>query len=562
MLHDKKEFIARHVVIDGVSTEDVFNALEIPPDRALGDIALPCFKFAKALRKSPVIIAEEVAKTTKIKAPLKEVTAVNGFVNFKFDKSDFAETLICRVLKEGEHFGAARIGHGKCVCIDYSSINIAKPFHIGHLMTTVIGASLYRVYQKLGYKTVGINHLGDWGTQFGKLIVAYKKWGNGTISSVKALNELYVKFHAESEKDDTLNDLARAAFKAMENGDKDALDLYNLFKEITLKEVEKTYKRLRVTFDSYNGEAFYNDKMQPVLDELSRKNLLIESEGALVVDLEKYGMPPCLLVKADGATLYATRDLAAIFYRKRAYDFDKCLYVVAYQQNLHFKQVFKTVELMGYPWAENLVHVPFGMVSLEDGAMSTRKGNVVLLEDVLNAAAEKSLKIIAEKSPDLANKEAIAESIGVGAVIFGALYNSRIKDIVFSYERALSFDGETGPYVQYTNARCISVLEKAGEPDLKKADFSSLSDTESADVVAAIEAFPEAVLSASERFEPSSVARNLTEVCRAFNRFYLANRILGEQDGVKHARLALTKATHIVLEEGLRLLGIDAPKKM
>jgi arginyl-tRNA synthetase len=356
----------------------------------------------------------------------------------------------------------------------------------------------------------------------------------------------------------------------MEDGEAESLELYGLFKELTLTEVKKTYARLGVSFDSFDGEAFYNDKMQPVLDELKRKNLLTISEGAGVVDLSEFNMPPCLLVKADGATLYATRDLAAAVYRKTTYDFEKCLYVVAYQQNLHFKQVFKVLELMGKQWAPLCVHVPFGMVSLEDGAMSTRKGNVVLLEDVLDKAAEKSLEIIEQKSPYLADKAATAESVGVGAVVFSGLYNNRIKDMVFSYDRVLSFDGETGPYVQYTNARCISLLIRSGALPkdgahglAAEADVEGgLLDEESEDVVALLEAFPEIIRTAAEKYEPSYIARYLADLCKAYNRFYIARRIIGEPTGIMHARLALTEATHIVLEEGLRLLGIAAPKEM
>ena len=376
------------------------------------------------------------------------------------------------------------------------------------------------------------------------------------------LTEIYVRFHAEAEKNPALNDEARHYFKLIEDGDPEATHLFDLFKEVTLKEVQKTYKRLNISFDSYNGESFYNDKMQPVLDELEEKGLLKESDGAKVVNLSEYDMPPCLLVKADGATLYATRDLAAAFYRKKTYDFDKCLYVVAYQQNLHFRQFFKVLELMGKDWAKDMVHVAYGMVSLEDGAMSTRHGKVVLLEDVLNKAVEKSLDIIAKKNPDLENKEEVAEKVGVGAVIFSALYNNRIKDMVFSYDKVLNFDGETAPYVQYTVARCKSVIRKVGSFSVDEADFAGLDNEESSAVIKLLNKFSEVLNYCIEKYEPCYLSRYLVDLCREYNRFYLNNRILNETDGVKNARAALTECVRIVLEEGLRLLGISAPDKM
>ena len=407
--------------------------------------------------------------------------------------------------------------------------------------------------------------MGDWGTQIGKLIVAFKKWCSYEELERKGmdvLTEIYVRYHEEAEKHPELDDEARAYFKKIEDGDKEATELFDLFKKITLKEVEKVYKRLNITFDSYNGEAFYNDKMQPVLDELEEKNLLIESDGAKVVDLSEYGMPPCLLVKKDGATLYATRDLAAAYYRKATYDFYKCLYVVAYQQNLHFKQVFKVLDLLGKEWAKDMEHVAFGMVSLEDGAMSTRKGKVVLLRDALDKAVEKSYDIITEKNPDLKDKDKVAEQVGVGAVIFSILYNNRIKDVVFSYDKVLNFEGETAPYVQYTNARCISLLEKAGELNTENPDYSGIDNPESENVVALLGRFTDTLRECVNRNEPCYLSRYLVKLCQEFNRFYLAHKIAGENEGIKASRGMLTTAVHYVLEEGLRLLGISAPVKM
>ena len=491
MAKDIKGIISKIITIDGVTEEEISSLLVTPPDPKMGDLSLPCFKFAKVLRKSPAIIAEELAANIKEKLPagVSDVCALNGYLNFKFDKLSEAKDVLDEIMAKGADYGSSDIGHGRKICLDYSSVNIAKPFHIGHLLTTVIGGSLYRIYNKLGFVSVGINHLGDWGTQFGKLIVAFKKWCSEeelAKGGMKVLTSIYVKFHEEAEKDPTLDDEARAWFKKIEDGDPEATRLFNIFKEVTLTEVKKTYERLKIRFDSYNGEAFYNDKMAPILQELTDKGLLIESDGAKVVDLSEYNMPPCLLVKADGATLYATRDLAAATYRKNTYDFYKSLYIVAYQQNLHFKQVFKVLELMGKDWAKDCVHVPFGMVSLEDGAMSTRKGKVVLLEDVLNKAVSKSLDIISEKNPDIENKEEVAETVGVGAVVFFALYNNRIKDMVFSYDKVLNFDGETALYVQYTTARCKSILRKVGDFDYSKSDFSGLDNEESAAVSAAV----------------------------------------------------------------------------
>lgn len=564
MAQDVKRQIAELIKIDGVTAEQTESFLMPPPDPKLGDWSLPCFRFAKALRKSPVAIADELAKSIEKPDFISEITAVNGYLNFKINNDGLAEKTVKKILSESSDYGQEP-ANGKTICIDYSSVNIAKQFHIGHLLTTVIGGSLYRIYKKLGYNAVGINHLGDWGTQFGKLISAFKRWSSEeelAERGMTVLTEIYVRFHAEAEKNPALNDEARHYFKLIEDGDPEATHLFDLFKEVTLKEVQKTYKRLNISFDSYNGESFYNDKMQPVLDELEEKGLLKESDGAKVVDLSEYDMPPCLLVKADGATLYATRDLAAAFYRKKTYDFDKCLYVVAYQQNLHFRQFFKVLELMGKDWAKDMVHVAFGMVSLEDGAMSTRHGKVVLLEDVLNKAVEKSLDIIAKKNPDLENKEEVAEKVGVGAVIFSALYNNRIKDMVFSYDKVLNFDGETAPYVQYTVARCKSVIRKVGSFSVDEADFAGLDNEESAAVIKLLNKFSEVLNYCIEKYEPCYLSRYLVDLCREYNRFYLNNRILNETDGVKNARAALTECVRIVLEEGLRLLGISAPDKM
>ena len=566
---DYKKYIAEKLHVEGVSADELYEMIALPPNTEMGDYALPCFKLAKVMRKSPVMIAEELKNSIMSDISissdkvLSEVSAVNGYLNFKINKDDFVRITIDKILSEGDAFGSSKEGEGKTICLDYSSINIAKPFHIGHLSTTVLGGALYRIFNYLGYNAVGINHLGDYGTQFGKLISAYKRWGNKeTIEQggIRALNELYVKFHQEAEEHPEYDDEARAYFKKIEQGDEECLALFHWFKDLTLKDVQKIYDMLDIHFDSYAGESFYSDKMQPVVDELTEKGLLIESRGAKVVDLEEYGMTPCIILKSDGSSLYATRDMAAAMYRKATYDFHKCLYVVAYQQNLHFKQFFKVLELMGKDWAKDLVHVAYGMVSLEEGTMSTRKGNVVFLEDVINKCIEKAYTIIDEKNPDLENKLDVAQKVGVGAVIFGALYNSKIKDIVFSYDKVLNFDGETSVYVQYTCARANSVLQKGGIPNAYEIPTLTAEEIE---LVKGIATFPETVKTAAEKYEPSYVARFAVDVAQKFNKFYFNCKILAAEDEkTKTFRLALTNATLQTLKNAFALLGIGIPDKM
>ena len=557
---DYKKHIAQKIAAEGLSEEDIYAAIALPPNSEMGDYALPCFKFAKVLRKSPALIAQDIAANYPADEVIERAEAVNGYVNFTVNKSALARETIDEVLAKGERYGASGEGAGKTICIDYSSVNIAKPFHIGHLSTTAIGGALYKIFNFLGYKAVGINHLGDYGTQFGKLICAYKHWGNREevqAGGIHAINDLYVRFNSEATEE--MEHEAREYFRLIESGDKEANELFDWFKDLTLEYVKGIYKKLNVTFDSYAGERFYTDKMGSVIDELREKGLLKESNGAQIVDLEPYGMPPCLILRSDGASLYATRDLAAAIYRKNTYDFYKCLYVVAYQQNLHFKQFFKVLELMGKEWAKDLVHVAYGMVSLEDGAMSTRKGKVVWLEDVIRKCEEKAYAIISEKNPELENKEDVAEKVGVGAVIFGALYNSKIKDIVFSYDKVLSFEGETSVYVQYTCARANSVLEKGGVPGEYK--ISELLPQE-AEVVKAISAFPQAVKDAAEKYEPSIVARFAVDLAQKFNKFYFDCKILTAEGDKKDFRLALTAAALTALKNALALLGIGVPEKM
>lgn len=546
--------------------DEVLGMIEVPANKEMGDYAFPCFKLAKKFRKAPNLIAADICGKLEGSDSFTKIECVAAYINFFTDKSSYAKTVIESVNNAGAKYGESSEGEGKTIVIDYSSPNIAKPFHVGHLRSTVIGSALYNIFEKLGYKCVGINHLGDWGTQFGKLIEAYKLWGSKEAVEEKGISELtriYVKFHEEAEKDDSLNDRARAWFVKMQDGDEEAISLWKWFYDISIKEFERVYEKLGVKFDYYTGESFYNDKMDAVVEELKAKNLLVESNGAMIVDLEDAKMPPCLILRTDGGTLYATRDITAALYRKKTYDFDKCIYVTAIDQNLHFAQWFKVIEKMGYDWAKDLVHVPFGLVSLEDGKLSTRKGKVVLMEDLLNEAVKKTTGIIDEKNPDLPNKEEVAKQVGIGAVIFDDLYNGRIKDIVFSWDRMLNFDGETGPYVQYTHARACSVLKKAGyDKKAENIDYSVLTDDAAADVCKTIALFNDKIKEAANRYEPSVIARYLVDVAQSFNKFYHDNIILADDENVKNARLALVDAVRTVIKSGLAILGIDAPEQM
>ena len=559
---DCKQYIAEKLNIDGFDAGEVAGYIETPPDTTLGDYALPCFFLAKILRSSPVKIAETLKNNFTTDQVITEVNAVGGYLNFKINRAGFAKSLLSEIAEKGAKYGADTLGEGKTICIDYSSINIAKPFHIGHLSTTVIGSALCKILRFLGYKVVGINHLGDYGTQFGKLIVAYKLWSSReqVISGrLKELTRIYVKFHEEAKLNPALEDDARHYFHLIEQGDKESNELFGLFKKITLEEVDRIYKMLNVSFDSYAGESFYNDKMAAVVEELKEKNLLTISDGASIVNLDEYGMPPCLILKSDGSSLYATRDIAAAIYRKNTYDFHKCLYVVAYQQNLHFKQFFKVIELMGREWAKDLVHVAYGMVSLESGSMSTREGKVVLLEDVINKTVEKALKVIEEKHPALKDKERTAKAVGTGAVIFGALSNNKIKDIVFSYDRVLSFEGETCPYVQYTVTRCFSVLKKTGKP--KDFTVPDMCEAEYA-VISELGRFPSVIKSAAEKYEPSFITRYAVDLAQTFSKFYIDCKIACEDENLRNFRLAITDAVKTVLINALTLLGIDYVEEM
>ncbi len=559
-------------LIDGMEYEEILSIIEIPTDEKMGDYAFPCFKLAKILRKAPPAIAQDLAVQLTGNQFFRKVESINAYLNMSINREEFGLTVVDEVMKCQEKYGHSDIGQNRKVIVEFSSPNIAKPFHIGHIRSTVIGNSIYKIYDCLGYDTVRINHLGDYGTQFGKMIVAYRHWGNkeDVINApIETLLSYYVKFHEEAEKNPELENEARAAFSALENGAPDEQELWKWFREESLKEFSRVYKLLDIEFDSYAGESFYSDKMTRFVKELDEKGLLKESNGARIVELEQYGLPPALITKSDGSTLYITRDIAAAVYRKEHYDFYKNLYIVGNQQILHFQQWIKIVELLGYEWAKDCVHIPFGLVSLEDGdALSTRKGKVVFLEDVLKKAVEKTREIIIEKNVNTDNIDETAAQVGIGAIIFNELSNSREKDYVFSWDKVLTFDGETGPYVQYTHARACSIMRNAGENAVKKAmDIKNVKPeyiiSENAFRLARlIYAYPEAVIEAGERYEPSFVARHIVDVAQAFNRLYHDEHILVENEEEKISKLALIIAAKTVIQNGLGLLGVHAPEKM
>lgn len=551
--------------IEDLSLEEIVGLIETPPNSEMGDYAFPCFRLAKVFRKAPNMIAADLAESIEAKDAISKVEPAGGYVNFFVNKSQLAKNVINDVLTQGKKYGHSELGKDKTVVIDFSSPNIAKPFHIGHIRTTVIGNALYKIYDSQGYNTVRVNHLGDYGTQFGKLIVAFKKWGNKEAvesNPIPELLKLYIQFHDEAEKHPEMEDEARAWFTKLENDDKEAKDLWQWFRDESLKEFSRVYDLLDIEFDSYAGESFYSDKMDRVIDIIKNKGLLEESEGTNIVNLEEYNMTPALITKKDGSTLYMTRDLAAALYRKENYDFEKCIYVVGSQQSLHFQQLFKVLELIGFEWAKDMVHVPFGMVALEEGTMSTRKGRVVFLESVLRQAIEKTKETMLAKNPNAENVDEIAKQVGVGAVVFQELSNSRIKDYTFSWERTLSFEGETGPYVQYTHARCCSVLRKANMDVTADVDYSVLSDADSSEVLKLIASFNDSILAAMRKNEPHIVTRFVLDLAQAFNKFYHDNPILVDDIEVKKARVALVAATKQTIENALSILGMGAPERM
>ena len=549
--------------IEVLTSEEISQLIEIPPKPEMGDFAFPCFRLAKSYHKAPPMIAQDLKESIGDQAFLSEIKVIGGYLNFYVDKAQYAQQIIDKY-NNATDYGCSDQGKDKTICIDYSSPNVAKNFHVGHLRTTIIGNSRYKIFSKLGYKVVRINHLGDWGTQFGKLIVAYKKWGSREAVEEKGIEELmdiYVKFHEEAEKDDSLNDEARAWFLKMEQGNEEALEIWQWFRDISLKEFMRVYNILGMEFDSFAGESFYRDKTADVIKRLTDDGLLKESQGAMIVPLDEYDMPPCIVAKKDGSSIYATRDLAAILYRKATYNFDRCLYVTGLEQKLHFAQVFKVIELMGNDYAKNLVHIPYGLVSLKSGKISSRKGNVIFAEDLLRESINKTTSIIEEKNPDIPDKEEVAKQVGIGAIIFNDLYNQRIKDVIFDWNKLLNFDGETGPYVQYTYARASSVLRKIGEvPDT--IDYTLLTDEASIGLLKEIERYPQVIKDAAERYEPSVIARYSIDLAHAFNKFYHECQINVEDETTKYTRTNVVKIARYIIKDALSLLGIQCPEQM
>ena len=567
---DFKENIAQKISeVTNIDKEELKTYIEIPPNSDLGDYAFPCFKLAKSLKKAPPVIASEIKEAIKLDdGSIEKVEIVGGYLNIYINKASLAETVLKEVAEKQEKYGSSNIGMGKNVVIDYSAPNIAKPFHIGHLRSTVIGGALYKIYNFLGYNSVGINYLGDWGLQFGKVMAGYDMWKDEydfSQSEIQAILKIYVRFCQEEKEKPGLTEIAREYFKRLEDGEEKEVETWKWIRRISLENYQKTYNLLNSKFDSYNGESYYNDKMDAVVDELREKGLLKESEGAQVVDLSEYDMPPCIIITSAGTTIYATRDLASLKDRINKYDFDKAIYVVGNEQRLHFKQVFKVLELMGYPeYAKKCEHVPFGLVVDKDGEkIGSRKGNSVFLEDILKEAIQKVEKIIDEKNPGLEDKEEVARKVGVGAIIFNDLSNSRIKDEIFDWDMLLNFQGETGPYIQYIYVRTRSLLEKAGYvPDLENINFSKLQEKEAVETLKLLYRFNEFITLAADKNEPSIISRYLIDVAQNFSTFYNEHKIITEDKTVQDARLALTYAVGTVLKSGVTLLGMEMPNKM
>ena len=563
----------KNIVADEIkkvtNIENIYEYIEIPANKDMGDYSLPCFKLAKALKKAPQMIANDIKEKLKINEEIvSKVEVVNGYLNFYINPLAIAGTVLQEFDAKKESFGDSKIGNNKTIVIDYSSPNIAKPFHIGHLRSTVIGNALYNIYKFLGYNVVGINHLGDYGTQFGKLIEGYKRWGSEydiENNPIDELTKIYVRINNLCKEDESVLEECRNNFKKLEDGDKYCTELWQKFRDLSLKEFQKVYDLLDVHFDSLNGEAFYSDKMPEIVDILEKTGKLVESEGARVINLDEYNMPPCIIEKTNGSTTYATRDLAAIMYRARTYNFDKAIYVTSYEQILHFKQVFETAKLLGLDrkYTDGLTHVPFGMVQLKTGKMSTREGNIIKLEDLLNEAISRVSKIIEEKNSNLENKEEVAKKVGIGAVIFNDLYNSRIKDEIFDWDTMLNFNGETGPYLQYMYVRTNSVLEKVDKlPEINEVDINLLQDNASVNLIKEMYNFGNTVKQAAEKNEPYIISRYLINIAQNFSSFYNENKIICEDEKLQAARIYLTYCTNMLLKKGAKLLGIQMPERM
>ena len=569
MINFKEKIAEKLGEIVEIDKKELLSYIEVPKDNKNGDYSFPCFRLAKELKKAPQIIADEIKEKIDLEGTgIEKVEVVGGFLNFFVNKNEIAKEVLNEIVNR-EEYGRAKIGEGRNIVIDYSAPNIAKPFHIGHLRSTVIGGALSNIYKFLGYNVTGINHLGDYGTQFGKLIEGYKLWGDEYDIDSDPINELtkiYIRINNLCKEDEKVLEACRNNFKLLEDGDEYCTKLWEKFKTVSLKEFQKVYDLLGSKFESWNGEAFYSDKMPEVVELLEKSGKLVDSQGAKIVDLSDVGIDtPCIIIKSNGSTTYATRDLAAILYRARTYNFEKALYVTSYEQILHFKQVFATAKYLGLDkkYTDGLLHVPFGMVLLPEGKMSTREGNIIKLEDLLNEAIERAKTIIEQKNPDLENKEETAKKVGVGAIIFNDLSNNRVKDEIFDWDTILNFQGETGPYIQYTYVRIKSVLEKAGEiPDIFDIDFEKLSDNYSQEVLKLIYNFQDVLVAVTEKEEPSILSRYLIELAKAYSSFYNENKIMVEDKKLKNARIILSYAAAKVLKEGTKLLGMEMPDKM
>ena len=565
-MKDYKEIIAKKLAGQdiGLSSEDIYQLIEIPPQENMGDYSFPCFQLAKTLRKNPAQIATELAETIEIE-DFAEVKNVGPYINFFLDRKKFENDVINAILDKKENFGRSDIGKGKTAIVEFSSVNIAKPFHIGHIRSTVIGDALRNIHEFLGYNTIATNYIGDYGTQFGTMIAAYKLWGDDdklNANPIKELLNLYVRYNTEASENEEMMEVARQEFKNLEEGEEEATRLWSWFKDISFKEFDRVYKLLDIDFDNYKGEAYYSKYMPEIIEELKEKNLLVESDGAQIIDLSEFDLPPSIIIKSNGSSAYITRDIATAINRKKEYNFDENLYVVATQQNLHFQQLWKILKLMGYELYKGCKHISFGMVSLKDQTLSTRKGQVVFLEDVLNKAIDKTREIMENREDTVDDIDEVSRIVGIGAVKFQELYNNRIKDYVFDWDEVLNFDGETGPYVQYTYARAKSVLRKAGLGEIKSLDVEKITSDEEFSLVKKLAGFEDVVVKAKEKYEPSLVTRHLTDIAKSFNKFYNSSKIMVEDEKLKEERLALAYATSIVIKTALGLLGIKTVEKM
>ncbi|MEQ0488088.1 arginine--tRNA ligase [Anaerococcus murdochii] len=565
-MKDYKEIIAEKLEGKelGLSKDEIYQLIEIPPQENMGDYSFPCFQLAKTLRKNPAQIATELASTLDLE-DFAEVKNVGPYINFFLDRKNFENQVINTIIEKKENFGKSEMGKGKTAIVEFSSVNIAKPFHIGHIRSTVIGDALRNIHEFLGYNTIATNYIGDYGTQFGTMIAAYKLWGDDeklNANPIQELLNLYVRYNTEASENEEMMDAARQEFKNLEEGEEEATRLWSWFKEISFNEFDRVYKLLDIDFDNYKGEAYYSEYMPAILEELKEKNLLVESDGAQIIDLSEFDLPPSIIIKSNGSSAYITRDIATAINRKKEYNFDENLYVVATQQNLHFQQLWRILELMGYDLYKGCKHISFGMVSLKDQTLSTRKGQVVFLEDVLNKAIDKTREIMENREDTVDDIDEVSRIVGIGAVKFQELYNNRIKDYVFDWDEVLNFDGETGPYVQYTYARAKSVLRKAGIDEIKSLDIEKITSDEEFTLVKKLAGFEDVVVKAKEKYEPSLITRHLTDIAKSFNKFYNSSKIMVEDEKLKEERLALAYVTAIVIKTALGLLGIRTVEKM